>query len=462
MLSFFGNYHMKTLTLDSQLDPAIFSHNELHDLWQDWTDEIGYVALDKWLKRRFRPHNAPKIKRSASEMDHQRNLSYAMVLGVRLQQCVSALERAYEDYALTGALVEIDWTKWDRAFQPDRDAVEDPRRFWAWIHWRIFDELPLIGIRDIEKRQEFVAAFSQAPMSPALLDILQGWRPEWNEALAARATTSGWSASDIESFKTMQLTQPPLWLRHKASVTPTDIAMSLIDQRIEANVSKEGFLYLTGGAGVQSSHEYNAGLIEVQDWASQQIALAVDVKPGQKVWDACAGAGGKTLAIGARMANRGALVATDLHAYKLEELKKRAKRSEIFNVRSFVWEGNAPLRLPKEIAQQKGFDWVLVDAPCSAAGTWRRNPDARWRMNGADTRELIELQRQILTHVIPGIRAGGHLVYATCSWQVAENEAQVEWLLAHEPRLSLVKQTLMGAPHVDSDTMFVAVLQLAE
>ena len=117
------------------------------------------------------------------------------------------------------------------------------------------------------------------------------------------------------------------------------------------------------------------------------------------------------------------------------------------------------MRLPKEVAQQKGFDWVLVDAPCSSAGTWRRNPDARWRFNPTDTEELVALQRQILTNAEKGVRANGHLVYATCSWQVSENEAQVKWFLENHPNFSLVSQTMLGAPQQDSDAMFVAILK---
>jgi 16S rRNA (cytosine967-C5)-methyltransferase len=130
----------------------------------------------------------------------------------------------------------------------------------------------------------------------------------------------------------------------------------------------------------------------------------------------------------------------------------------VFNVRVFTWSGAEPLRLPKEAAQQKGFDWVLIDAPCSSAGTWRRNPDARWRFDPADTLELVHLQQQLLGNAAPAVRVGGRLVYATCSWQVSENEQQVDWFLAQHPEFALESQQILGAPELDSDTMFVAVL----
>ena len=128
-------------------------------------------------------------------------------------------------------------------------------------------------------------------------------------------------------------------------------------------------------------------------------------------------------------------------------------------MRAFSWNGGEPLRLPKEIAQQQGFDWVLVDAPCSSSGTWRRNPDARWRFDDADTQELIQLQRKILRNAAAAVRKGGSLVYATCSWQLSENEAQVNWFIQEQPQFSVHYQRILGAPELNSDTMFVAVLK---
>jgi 16S rRNA (cytosine967-C5)-methyltransferase len=104
----------------------------------------------------------------------------------------------------------------------------------------------------------------------------------------------------------------------------------------------------------------------------------------------------------------------------------------------------------------------LVDAPCSSSGTWRRNPDARWRFAPADTAELVVLQQKILHNSAVAVRVGGHLVYATCSWQVSENEAQVALFLQSNPTFSLISQAMLGAPQIDADTMFVAVLKRSE
>jgi 16S rRNA (cytosine967-C5)-methyltransferase len=276
--------------------------------------------------------------------------------------------------------------------------------------------------------------------------------------LNARKSASDWDDKTLQHFIQQQVTTPPLWLRVQKNSDVAVVCEGLQRQGVKAMLDDQQRLSARGGVGVHSTDEYKTGAVEIQDIASQQIALTVAVKPGQKVWDACAGAGGKTLAIAAQMNNKGALVATDLHEYKLDELKRRVKRADIFNVRAFTWTGLEPLRLPKEIAQQRGFDWVLIDAPCSSAGTWRRNPDARWRFDANDTKELIQLQQHLLTNAAPAVRAGGHLVYATCSWQVSENEQQIAWFLQQHPEFGIQSQRILGVPEFDSDTMFVAVL----
>jgi 16S rRNA (cytosine967-C5)-methyltransferase len=277
--------------------------------------------------------------------------------------------------------------------------------------------------------------------------------------LLQRSKQSDWSNEQLINFVTKQNEIPPLWLRAQRGKTIEEVSNELHKAGVNVGISSSGNLFAQGGKGISSTDTYKNGCVEIQDLASQQIATAVDFKIGDKIWDCCAGAGGKTVAIASRMNNKGVLVATDLHGYKLEEIKRRAKRAEISTVRTFEWNGDEPLRLPKEIAQQQGFDWVLVDAPCTSSGTWRRNPDARWRFSSVDSQELQLIQRKILTNAVSAVRAKGYLVYATCSWQVSENEEQVAWFLEHNSDFSLQSQTLLGSPLQDSDTMFVAVLQ---
>lgn len=443
----------------SQITPVQYEDSRLVPLWRNWLDVAGSTPLDKWLKNTLRPA-AKSDSRPQPGYDavDRAVLSLAMFSALRFQQLASALEFAYRNQA-----TEINWQEWDLAWHQRDLQATAPVAFWYWIQLRVNGDSVKKNqaqLRDAEDRRAFFnrVMVQINPDNVPLYLLWYGLRPQWSELLNKRKELSDWSDQTLHAFIQQQVITPPLWLRAQKNSDVKILCEQLQQQGVNASVDEQQRLVANGGTGINSTVEYKQGLIEIQDLASQQIALSVIVKPGQKVWDACAGAGGKTLAIGARMNNKGALVATDLHAYKLDELKRRVKRADIFNVRAFTWDGTEPLRLPKEIAQQKGFDWVMLDAPCSSAGTWRRNPDARWRFDADDTQELILLQRQLLTNVAPAVRENGHLVYATCSWQVSENEQQVDWFLQQFPQFSLQSRRLIGTPELDSDTMFVAVL----
>jgi len=175
---------------------------------------------------------------------------------------------------------------------------------------------------------------------------------------------------------------------------------------------------------------FKEGLVEVQDEGSQLAALLADARPGMRVVDFCAGAGGKTLALAAAMKNRGKLVACDTAAWRLERAGKRLRRAGISNVE------RRPLsteRDPWVKHHAKSFDRVFVDAPCLGIGSWRRNPDGKWRASPNDLAELVERQRDILASAARLVKPGGRLIYVTCSLLREENEAQAETFLdAHD------------------------------
>lgn len=172
------------------------------------------------------------------------------------------------------------------------------------------------------------------------------------------------------------------------------------------------------------------GLIEVQDEGSQLVALLTDPKPGQAVVDYCAGAGGKTLALAAAMGNKGRLVACDVAEWRVDRAQDRLRRAGVHNVTRRVIEGESD----KWIKRSAGsFDRVLVDAPCTGTGTWRRNPDAKWQLGEKDLLELVERQGAILNSAARLTRPGGRLVYATCSIMREENEERIEAFLAAHP-----------------------------
>jgi 16S rRNA (cytosine967-C5)-methyltransferase len=181
------------------------------------------------------------------------------------------------------------------------------------------------------------------------------------------------------------------------------------------------------------------GVIEIQDEGSQLISLLCAAKPGMQVLDACAGGGGKTLAIAADMRGKGRVVAMDNSTARLMRGKPRYVRAGIHNVEARSLEDEAQL---KWLRRQKGnFDVVLVDAPCTSSGTWRRNPDLRWRRPGPTMDEIIALQTQILDKFQKAVKPGGRLVYATCSLFREENEHQMEGFLARHPDFEIVPIT---------------------
>ena len=174
---------------------------------------------------------------------------------------------------------------------------------------------------------------------------------------------------------------------------------------------------------------FRDGLFEVQDEGSQLLPYLLDPKPTAKVLDACAGAGGKTLELAALMKNRGEIVAADVHSFRLDQLRKRAQRAGVFNVR---------IREVQDIADLAEhytdyFDLVLIDAPCSGIGTLRRNPGMKWTVTEETIREVSEKQLHILEACVPLVKTGGRVAYATCTLFREENESVVEKFLKAHP-----------------------------
>ncbi|HZW12058.1 MAG TPA: RsmB/NOP family class I SAM-dependent RNA methyltransferase [Noviherbaspirillum sp.] len=180
---------------------------------------------------------------------------------------------------------------------------------------------------------------------------------------------------------------------------------------------------------------FKEGAIEVQDEGSQLLAQIVGAKRGEMVVDFCAGAGGKTLALGAAMRNTGRLYAFDVSEKRLAKLKPRIARSGLSNVHPVVIAHENDAKVKRLVAK---IDRVLVDAPCSGLGTLRRNPDMKWRQTPASVAELNEKQTSILTSAARLVKPGGRLVYATCSLLDEENEAIATQFLAKHPDFGLV------------------------
>jgi len=191
---------------------------------------------------------------------------------------------------------------------------------------------------------------------------------------------------------------------------------------------------LKGKPALNKDPMFLDGVIEVQDEGSQLLALLTGAKRGEMVCDFCAGAGGKTLALGAMMKNTGRLYAFDVAEKRLANLKPRLARSQLSNVQPQLIASENDTKI-KRLAGK--FDRVLVDAPCSGLGTLRRNPDLKWRQTPESVAELTVKQAAILASAARLVKTGGRLVYATCSLLPEENEAIVEAFLAAHPDFAL-------------------------
>jgi 16S rRNA (cytosine967-C5)-methyltransferase len=194
-------------------------------------------------------------------------------------------------------------------------------------------------------------------------------------------------------------------------------------------------LVLDGHANAFALQAFRDGLFEIQDEGSQLIALAVGARPGQKVIDACAGAGGKTLALAMEMHNRGEIAALDVDEGRLEEARRRARRDGVHNVRTRVVPAD-PAEADAVVAPLAGADRVLVDAPCSGLGTLRRKPDARWRLQPSDPERFAGLQLELARRHAALVKPGGRFVYATCAIGRTENDDVAERLAREVPGLA--------------------------
>jgi 16S rRNA (cytosine967-C5)-methyltransferase len=261
---------------------------------------------------------------------------------------------------------------------------------------------------------------------PAMLGAVRAECPDWAED-KLRALFG----DDFEAQLTAMIDPAPLDLRVNTMKGSVDEAIEMLKgNKIRAHKTPYSSIGLRaeGKPYMGDTKAFRTGLVEIQDEGSQLIGLITGVKPGMRVLDYCAGGGGKTLVLAALMQNKGNLVATDNDAARLEKGRVRYKKAGIHNIEMRALSDE---QHRKWLRRQKGtMDVVLVDAPCSSSGTWRRNPDLRYRFYGPKLDEIMASQSEILDRVADKVKPGGRLVYATCSLFPEENEMQVEAFLA--------------------------------
>ncbi|KOP38523.1 methyltransferase domain-containing protein [Flavobacterium sp. WLB] len=240
--------------------------------------------------------------------------------------------------------------------------------------------------------------------------------------------------------------------------TKENLRNTLMDLNIETEYLKDQpeALVLKERANVFLTDAFKQGLFEVQDANSQLVAGFLDVKPGMRVVDTCAGAGGKTLHIASLMENKGQLIAMDLYESKLKQLKLRAKRNGAFNIEYRIIDTTKVIKKLHEKA-----DRVLIDAPCSGLGVLKRNPDSKWKLQPEFIDNIRKVQSEVLESYSKIVKPGGKLVYATCSVLPSENQEQVEKFLKTEigKEFTFIQDRKILASESGFDGFYMALLE---
>jgi 16S rRNA (cytosine967-C5)-methyltransferase len=250
--------------------------------------------------------------------------------------------------------------------------------------------------------------------------------------------------------------QAPVFLR--VNLLKTDkhtLKEALLKAGIETSEVPEctNALKLTKRENVFQNKLFKDGMFEVQDAGSQLISEFLDPKPGDTVIDACAGAGGKSLHLAALMKNKGRIISLDVEDWKLEELKKRARRAGAFNVEARLIEKSNTIKNLKSKA-----DKILLDVPCSGLGVIRRNPDAKWKLSLKSIEETKKMQEEILNSYSGMLKINGTLVYSTCSILPSENHEQVNKFLETNKNFTMLEENTLF-PHRGFDGFYMAMLK---
>ncbi len=307
---------------------------------------------------------------------------------------------------------------------------------------------------NLYSRAEALAEVFGMNLAFSMEDLVPSWLPAMLEADFPREEVF----ADLER-------RPPMWLRMQCS-DPDRLIAELQSQGLDVRrhpYAASALAVDNPRVNLYTLEAFRNGEFEVQDLASQCIGLAAAPNPGERWLDCCAGAGGKTLQLADLMKRSGTVTASDIRAYKLDDLRLRARRAGFPNIVTKPWDGKA-----FKLKPERRFDGVLADAPCSCSGVWRRNPDGRWILKPEEIAGCAALQRQILGHAAGAVRPGGVLIYATCSFFPAENRDVVNDFLARHPEFTpeafphpLTGEMTGGTLQIysfeaDCDSMFVA------
>ena len=346
----------------------------------------------------------------------------------------------------------------------DRRAIRDL----AWSAIRRFGERPetarsaFVALADGDA--ELAALFDGSDYGPASIST--------DEARATGGVLPLWLLPHFSALvdgaeQSALLDRAPLDLRVNLLKAERDTVAEMLPGAEKLTASPAA-LRLPTGTAIENDAAYRDGLIEVQDLGSQIIVDACHAKAGMTVLDLCAGAGGKTLALAGAMAGQGKLLASDSNRARLDELPQRAARAGAEFIETRLLNPGKEKAALADVAA--ACDVVLIDAPCSGSGTWRRNPETRWRLTPARLKRVVDEQAKLLDIGADMVASGGHLVYAICSLLESEGRGQVSQFLERRTDFRAVSTdvaagrpdgdgTLLTPLHDGSDGFFFARLQ---
>ncbi len=330
----------------------------------------------------------------------------------------------------------------------DRDEIWRMFAVWAVLRgypipdWRQLEGTPERKIKGRFDELSKIRVFKES--IPDWMDEL-GSKELGEELWSKEIHAQNQSAKVILRTNTLKTTPEKL----RAILMDLDIDTEYLKNQPEALVLKER-------ANVFLTDAFKEGLFEVQDASSQLVARFLDVQPGMRVVDTCAGAGGKTLHMAALMQNKGQLIAMDLYESKLKQLKLRAKRNGAFNIEYRIIDSTKVIKKLQEKA-----DRVLIDAPCSGLGVLKRNPDAKWKLQPEFIDNIKKVQAEVLESYSRIVKPGGKLVYATCSVLPSENQEQIEKFLTTEngKNFTFVQDVKILASESGFDGFYMALLE---
>ncbi len=349
-----------------------------------------------------------------------------------------------------------DIVRWKRLYAEIAEVKEPFSRDDAWRLFAVWATLKGIKLPDWKyfedtPTRKIKGRFDESLKTRKIKESI----PDWIDTLGVEELGESIWSKEL----TKQNEQAEVILRvNTLKTNKKELKLKLQSEDIET-IEIKGYpfaLKLIERANVFKTEAFKKGWFEVQDASSQLVAAYLDVKPGMKVVDACAGAGGKTLHLSALMENKGSLIAMDIYESKLKKLKIRARRNGAHNIDMRVIDSTKPIKKLKEKA-----DRLLIDAPCSGLGVLRRNPDSKWKLEPEFLDKIRETQQHILQEYSKMLKPGGKLVYATCSVLPSENQAQIETFLVSKAGQSfnLIKDKSILAHQSGYDGFYMALLE---